>query len=56
MYYFTISFQKRDLRQGLLASAVTLSVDIHQMAMLPANAGDIGSIPSLGRFHMLWDN
>ena len=35
MYYFTISFQKRDLRQGLLASAVTLSVDIHQMAMGP---------------------
>ena len=35
MYYFTISFQKRDLRQGLLASAVTLSVDVHQMAKGP---------------------
>ena len=23
---------------------------------LPANAGDMGSIPDLGRFHMLWDN
>ena len=23
---------------------------------LPANAGDMGSIPSLGRFHMLWSN
>ena len=21
---------------------------------LPANAGDIGSVPGLGRFHMLW--
>ena len=21
---------------------------------LPANAGDMGSIPDLGRFHMLW--
>ena len=23
---------------------------------LPANAGDMGSIPGLGRFHMLWAN
>ena len=22
----------------------------------PANAGDMGSIPGLGRFHMLWGN
>ena len=22
----------------------------------PANAGDTGSIPGLGRFHMLWSN
>jgi len=22
----------------------------------PANAGDTGSIPDLGRFHMLWRN
>ena len=23
---------------------------------LPANAGDTGSIPGLGRFHMLWSS
>ena len=23
---------------------------------LPANAGDMGSLPGLGRFHMLWGN
>ena len=23
---------------------------------LPANAGNMGSIPGPGRFHMLWDN
>ena len=23
---------------------------------LSANAGDMGSIPALGRFHMLWSN
>ena len=23
---------------------------------LPANAGDMGSIPGPGRFHMPWDN
>ena len=23
---------------------------------LPANAGDTGSSPGLGRFHMLWNN
>ena len=23
---------------------------------LPANVGDMGSIPGLGRFHMLWGN
>ena len=23
---------------------------------LPANTGDIGSIPDPGRFHMLWSN
>ena len=23
---------------------------------LPANAGDTGSIPDLGRYHMLWNN
>ena len=23
---------------------------------LPANAGDTGSSPGLGRFHMLWSN
>ena len=22
----------------------------------PANAGDMGSIPGMGRFHMQWDN
>ena len=33
--YFTVSFQKRDLRQGLLGSVVTLSVDVHQMAKGP---------------------
>ena len=23
---------------------------------LPANAGDMGSMPGLGRFHMMWGN
>lgn len=36
--YFTRLIPKRDLRQGLLGSAVTLSVDVHQMAKGPPSA------------------
>ena len=37
MYYlfYPVSFRKRDVRQGLLGSAVTLSVDVHQMPKGP---------------------
>ena len=46
--YLVIKEKKKKRKKGFPGGPVVKN--------LPANAGDTGSIPGLGRFHMLWSS